>query len=143
TLGLTRGDAVAVVLPNHRAFLATWLAASESGLYFVPVNSHLAPEEAAYVVADSEAKVLVGHEDLAYLCARAADEAHLPPDRCFAVGEIDGFRSFADLIGWPPGPRPPRSPGAQMMYTSGTTGKPKGVRRRLPEGDPDVVAAEL
>ena len=67
-LGLRRGDAIAAILPNHRTFLGTWLAAIESGLYFVPVNSHLAPAEAAFVVANSEAKVLVGHEDLADLC---------------------------------------------------------------------------
>ena len=66
-LGLRPGDAVAVVLPNHRTFLGCWLAATEIGLYFVPVNSHLAPAEAAFVVANSEAKVLVGHDDLADL----------------------------------------------------------------------------
>jgi acyl-CoA synthetase (AMP-forming)/AMP-acid ligase II len=67
SLGLRRGDALAAVLPNHRTFIGSWLAATESGLYFVPVNSHLAPDEAAYVVANSEAKVVVGHEDLADL----------------------------------------------------------------------------
>jgi long-chain acyl-CoA synthetase len=139
-LGLRRGDAIAVVLPNHRTFLGCWLAAMESGLYFVPVNSHLAPAEAAYVVANCEAKVLVGHADLAELGRAAAREAGLGPDRCFAVGEIDHFRPLTDLNRWPPGPQPPRSPGAVMMYTSGTTGQPKGVRRPLPEGDPDDVA---
>ena len=140
-LGLRRGDAFAVVLPNHRTFLGSWLAATESGLYFVPVNSHLAPAEAAYVVANSEAKVLVGHEDLADLCRAAAREAGIDADHCFAVGTVEGFRPFADLNRWPPGPQPERSPGMVMMYTSGTTGQPKGVRRPLPEGNPDDVAA--
>ena len=63
----------------------------ESGLYFVPVNSHLAPAEAAYVVANCEAKVLVGHADLAELGRAAAREAGLGPDHCFAVGEIDAL----------------------------------------------------
>jgi long-chain acyl-CoA synthetase len=144
-LGLERGDAIAVVLPNHRAFLECLLAATEHGLYFVPVNSHLAPAEAAYVVANCEAKVLVGHEDLADLCRAAALEAHLATDRCFAVGAVDGFQSFSGLDAsrpdeGPPGPEPPRSPGVVMMYTSGTTGRPKGVRRPLPDGDPDDVA---
>jgi long-chain acyl-CoA synthetase len=139
-LGLRRGDAIAVVLPNHRAFLGCWLAAMESGLTFVPVNSHLAPAEAAYVVANSEAKVLVGHADLAAMCRTAGREAGLEPDRCFSVGEIDGFRPLTDLNRWPPGPQPVRRPGAVMMYTSGTTGQPKGVRRPLPEGDPDELA---
>jgi long-chain acyl-CoA synthetase len=140
-LGLRRGDACAVVLPNHRTFLGTWLAATESGLYFVPVNSHLAPAEAAYVVANSEAKVLVGHEDLAGLSRAAAVEAGIDADHRFAVGDVPGFRPFTQLNRWPDGPQPPRTPGTVMMYTSGTTGQPKGVRRPLPEGDPDEVGA--
>ncbi len=142
-LGLRRGDALAVVLPNYRAFFAAWLAATESGLYLVPVNSHLAPAEAAYVVANCEAKVLIGHEDLADLCRAAAVEAHLDAEHCFAVGKVDAFRPFADLTAWPAGAPPERSPGMVMMYTSGTTGVPKGVRRRLPEGDPNDVAADV
>jgi long-chain acyl-CoA synthetase len=140
-LGMRRGDALAVVLPNHRSFLACWLATAESGLYLVPVNSHLAPDEVAYVVSNSDAKVLVGHEDLAPLARAAADQARLDPQRRFAVGVVDGFRPFSDLATWPMGEAAPRSPGMQMMYTSGTTGQPKGVRRPLPEGDPDEVAA--
>jgi long-chain acyl-CoA synthetase len=140
-MGLRRGDAVAAILPNHRAFVGTWLAATESGLYFVPVNSHLAPAEAAYVVSNSEAKVLVGHVDLGDLCRAASADAGIGTDHRFAVGEVAGFRPFTDLNWWPPGPQPPRSSGMVMMYTSGTTGQPKGVRRPLPEGDPNEVGA--
>ena len=132
------------MLPNHRTFVGRWLAATESGLYFVPVNSHLAPAEAAYVVANSEAKVLVGHEDLADVSRAAAAEAGIDAEHRFSVGEVgavEGFRPFTDLNRWPPGPQPARSPGLVMMYTSGTTGQPKGVRRPLPDGDPDEVAA--
>ena len=68
---------------------------------------------------------------------RGAAEAGIDAEHRFAVGDVDGFRPFTDLNRWPAGPQPPRSPGLQMMYTSGTTGRPKGVRRPLPEGDPD------
>jgi len=139
-LGLRTGDAFAAIVPNHRAFLECWLAAAESGLYFVPVNSHLAPAEAAYVVADSEAQVLVAHESVADVARAAAVEAGLPPDRTFAIGAIEGFRAYDELTAWTEGPTLPRNPGMQMMYTSGTTGRPKGVRRSLAEGDPDDVA---
>jgi long-chain acyl-CoA synthetase len=143
-LGLQPGDAFAAVLPNHRAFLECWLAAAESGLYFVPVNSHLAPAEAAYVVADSEAKVLVAHEEVADVARTAAREAGLGPERRFAVGPIDGFRDHDELTAWPEDAAAlPRRPGTQMMYTSGTTGRPKGVRRPLAEGDPDDAAGTV
>jgi long-chain acyl-CoA synthetase len=140
-LGLRRGDAFAAVLPNHRTFLGSWLGATEAGLYFVPVNSHLAPAEAAFVVANSEAKVLVGHGDLGDLTRAAATAAGIDADHRFVVGELAGFRPFTDLNRWPTGPPPPRTPGTVMMYTSGTTGQPKGVRRPLPEGEPDDVGA--
>src|SRR5699024_8691560 len=70
----------------------------------------------------------------------AADEAGLPASARFAVGDIPGFRSASELGPGMGHVRPqPRTAGSPMLYTSGTTGKPKGVRRPLTGADPDEV----
>ena len=72
---------------------------------------------------------------------KAVAEIGFPKDRCFAVGKIDGFRPFAELSAGQPDTTPgDRAAGAVMNYTSGTTGRPKGVRRALPPIDPDIAA---
>ncbi len=136
-LGVHRGDAVAMVIPNHRSYFEVMLAAMETGIYLTPINSHLAAPEIEHVLSDSGAKAMFAHEQLADVCQKAADAAGFPLDRRFSIGVIAGFRPYSDM--WVEGDAPPdpRSPGAPMIYTSGTTGKPKGVRRALPEGDPD------
>jgi long-chain acyl-CoA synthetase len=143
-LGLRRGDAVAVVLPNCLEFIAVYLACTQSGLYLVPVNTHLRGPEIAYIVDNSEARVLVGHERFADACAHAAGEISFPRERRFAIGAIDSFRPFAELIADQPDTLPAdRTPGMTMNYTSGTTGRPKGVRRPLTAGEPEATATAL
>jgi long-chain acyl-CoA synthetase len=138
-LGLRRGDVVAYVLPNGVELLALVLAGMESGLYVVPVNTHLAAPEIAYIIDDSEAVLVVCHERFGDGCRDAADEVAFPADRRFAVGRVEGFRAFDDLVsGYPDAPPTERATGMVMNYTSGTTGRPKGVRRPLPEVAPDA-----
>jgi long-chain acyl-CoA synthetase len=137
--GLQRRDVVAYVLPNCAELLALVLACIESGLYVVPVNTHLTAPEIAYILENSEAAALVAHERFADVCRDAADEISFPGDRRFAVDAVEGFRRFADLVdGFPATAPPDRATGMVMNYTSGTTGRPKGVRRPLPEMDPDT-----
>jgi long-chain acyl-CoA synthetase len=141
SLGLGVGDSVAMVLPNSVEVFELYLAALQAGFYLVPINWHLVGPEIAYIVGDCEAKAFVAHERFAAECARAAEEAGLPADRCFAVGTIEGFRPYDDLKeGQPVSAPPERTTGAVMNYTSGTTGRPKGVRRRLPGVPPEDVA---
>ncbi len=142
-LGLVRSDAIACGLPNCRDFMLVELAAMYSGLYFVPVNCHLAPSEAAHVIADSESAVLVAHERFADFAVSAAEHAGLQAGRCFSVGSIPGFIEFSDLLAVRPAQPLPRIAGARMMYTSGTTGLPKGVRKALQNVDPVVQAAQI
>ena len=140
-LGLGKGDVVAAVLPNDAAIIELYLAVAQAGMYLVPVNWHLTAPEIAYIVQDSEAKVLVAHERFGDACKKAAAELNFAPERRFAVGKIDGFRPFAELsAGQPDTPPADRAAGAVMNYTSGTTGRPKGVRRPLPPIDPDIAA---
>jgi long-chain acyl-CoA synthetase len=139
-LGLERGDTVAAVMPNGLEFLELYLGATQVGLYLTPINHHLVGPEIAYIVDDSDAKVLVGHERFAAELTKAAAEIDVPADGRFAVGSIDGFRPWAELTDGQPDTAPrDRIAGAPMHYTSGTTGKPKGVKRALVDIDPDVL----
>jgi long-chain acyl-CoA synthetase len=140
--GLTAGDGIAVALPNSIEFLGLYFAAMQIGLYFTPINWHLVGPEIAYIVDDSEATIFIAHERFGDIAQTAAKEIQLGADRLFAVGEIDGFRSFNELLEGQPDTLPPdRSTGAAMQYTSGTTGRPKGVRRKLTGANPDDAAA--
>ncbi|GAA2084154.1 acyl-CoA synthetase [Actinomadura alba] len=142
-LGLVPGDGVCGLVPNGTEGLVLYLAALQAGWYYTPINWHLTGPEIAYIVADSGARAFFAHERFAAEAARGADEAGLEPERLFAFGEVAGFRPFAELVeGRPAEPPGDRTNGATMHYTSGTTGRPKGVRRRLAGLDPDD-AAEL
>ncbi|QNS07866.1 acyl-CoA synthetase [Streptomyces xanthii] len=131
--GMERGDAFAVVLPNGVEFFTAYLAAAQAGFYLVPVNHHLVGPEIAWIVADSGAKVLIAHERFAEQARAAADEAKLPPTHRYAVGgAVDTFRPYAELLdGQSEQPPADRTLGWVMNYTSGTTGRPRGIRRPL------------
>src|SRR5262245_5314617 len=139
-LGLSQGDCLTTVLPNGAPMIALYLAAAQAGWYLVPINHHLTATEIAYIVRDSGAKVLVADQRFGDACRAAADEAGVPAERRFAVGTIAGFRPFEDLSAGQSAELPAdRSAGQVMNYTSGTTGRPKGVRRPLAPFDPDIV----
>ncbi len=139
-LGLEAGDTVAVVLPNDLPMLEVYLGAVQIGLYLTPINHHLVGPEIAYIVNDSDAKVLIADERFADEVTKALTEVQIPGTNLFAVGSVDGFRSYGDLTaGQPSTPPEGRTAGSPMHYTSGTTGKPKGVKRALVDIDPDVL----
>lgn len=141
-LGLSPGDGVAVALPNSVDFLALYFAAMQSGLYFTPINWHLVGPEIAYIVDDSEAGAFVAHERFGDAAGVAAKEMALPADRLFSAGRVPGYRPLSELEeGQPDAPPAHRTAGGPMHYTSGTTGRPKGVRRSLTGASPDDVAA--
>ncbi|GAA4634539.1 fatty-acid--CoA ligase FadD4 [Actinoallomurus vinaceus] len=143
-LGLQPGDGICGLVPNGVDGLILYLAALQAGWYYTPINWHLTGPEIGYIVADSEAKAFFVHERYAAEGARGADEAGLGPRRRFAFGEVPGFRGFDELVAGQPDTLPEnRTNGATMHYTSGTTGRPKGVRRRLAGIDPDDSAELL
>ncbi|MFR9731187.1 acyl-CoA synthetase [Saccharopolyspora sp. MS10] len=139
-LGLEPGDSVVLLLPNGVELLAAYFAAVQTGLYVVTANWHLVGAEIGYVLRDSGAEAFVAHERFAAAASEAADEAELGAERRFAVGAVPGFRPLDQLGADEPAARPEvRTAGSPMLYTSGTTGRPKGVRRALTGADPDEV----
>jgi long-chain acyl-CoA synthetase len=139
-LGLEKGDVVATVLPNGAPMIELYLAATQAGLYLVPINHHLTATEIAYIVRDSGAKAFVADARFAEACRGAATEIDFPPTTRFACGDVPGFRPYAELSAGQPDTLPDdRTAGQVMNYTSGTTGRPKGVRRPLAPFDPDMV----
>ncbi|HEX4094923.1 MAG TPA: acyl-CoA synthetase [Trebonia sp.] len=138
-LGLAPGGTVAGMLPNGVEALALFFAAMQTGLYVVPVNWHLTAAEVAYILGDSEAGAFVAHERFADVAASAADQAGIAPTARFAVGPVPGFAPLGELGADGAGRPAERTAGAPMLYTSGTSGRPKGVRRALTGADPDAV----
>lgn len=140
--GLEVGDQVTTVLPNGIEQTAVSLAAYQGGFYLTTVNWHLAGPEIAYIVNDSETKAFIVHEDFAVQATRVLEESDVPAANRFSVGSIDGFRPLSEMTGAQPTSRPDDlTTGSFMFYTSGTTGRPKGVRRALPGVHPDESAA--
>lgn len=130
------GDCLVVMLPNTIELVGLYFAAIECGLYIVPINWHLTGPEVAYIIEDCDARAFVCHERFTEAATVAA--AGLAGEQKFAVGEVAGFRPLAELES--DGGRPEnRTTGAPMVYTSGTTGRPKGVKRPLTGADPDDV----
>jgi long-chain acyl-CoA synthetase len=139
-LGLETGDVVAAVLENGRPIIELYLACFQAGLYLVPINNHLAGPEIAYIVENSEAKVFVASPRFREAVEKAVPELKMPATHRFSVGPLDGFRDFAELsAGQSDAVLEDRTAGAVMNYTSGTTGRPKGVRRPLSGMDPDLI----
>ena len=141
-LGLQQGDCVATCLPNDAAMVQIYLAAAQAGWYLTPINHHLTAGEMAYILSDCEAKAFFGAGRFAAPCRDAAAQAGLPQSACYAEGEVPGFRPLAALVEGQPVTLPDQRVAGQVMnYTSGTTGRPKGVRRALAPYDPDTVCS--
>ncbi len=139
--GLERGDLVAVLLPNDAAWVETYLAVHQIGLYMTAINYHLTGPEVAYILENAEAKLFIAHERYAQAVQTAVAQLDFPMQRCFSVGAIPGFRPYEDLLAGQAESMPTeREAGQLMLYTSGTTGRPKGVRRPLPGGPPEAAA---
>lgn len=127
TKGLAAGDAVALLCSNRVEFIEVFLASMRCGLRLTPINTHLTPSEVAYIVGDCQARVLVVEAQLNAPGLCGADVHRL------VVG-CEGHQGYeAVLARESSGELEHPSAGTLMLYTSGTTGRPKGVFRREPE----------
>lgn len=130
-LGLTRGQRSAVFMHNRLEAIELQLAATLVGFIAIPVNYRSTPDELAYILADSNSKVLFVDDRLSSTAARA----HKPVDlKIIGVGEASADLAYESLTSGDHGPVPERSLEAvtSLRYTSGTTGRPKAARRDVP-----------
>ena len=143
-LGLVPGDVVAIMLENSVQWATTWWGTVRSGMYLTPINWHLAAEEVEYILENSEARVLVTGEATADVAARAsAERPNLVIVQVDAGDQPDGRAlDFETVLAAEPSPRIERElAGAPMFYSSGTTGRPKGIKAVLPGEHPSTVAS--
>ncbi|MCW0190787.1 MAG: acyl-CoA synthetase [Rhodococcus sp.] len=132
-LGLRRGDNLAVLATNNVQVFDIYWAAMRSGVYLTMVNWHLTAPEGAYIVEDCEAKVVIVDAALGELAETLSDLVPRQVTRLSFGGQLDGYDSLdqaADMESDIPLPDQPR--GADMLYSSGTTGRPKGIKPALP-----------
>ncbi|MDT3440752.1 acyl-CoA synthetase [Pseudofrankia sp. BMG5.37] len=130
--GLRPGDAVALLAENHLRFMEVVWAARRSGLYLTAINRHLSPAEAAYILNDAGAKAIVTTGALAPTAVAAVAAAPGCVHRFVVDGAADGFEPYDDAVAAQPAtPLDEQPRGGLMLYSSGTTGRPKGVRRPL------------
>ena len=134
SLGLTEGDTVAVILENSIPFAIAWWAAMRSGMYVTPINWHLTGSEVRYIVENSGAKAIITSPSTSAAAASAlsdCDGFHEIQVGAAAAGNT-GVTDFHQLVGDQPTHRIARElAGGPMFYSSGTTGRPKGVRPKL------------
>ena len=134
--GLRPGDHAAVLLENHPRYFEVYWAAMRSGLYLTPINWHLTADEAGYIIEDCGATTLVTSAALAELATELSPHLGAVTCRLAIDGPIDGFERYEDAIsGHPAEPLDDEVEGSLMFYSSGTTGRPKGILPPL-SGEP-------
>src|SRR5215471_11516920 len=117
-------------MENNRGYLEIAWAAQRSGLRYTAINSHLRPAEAQYVLDDCGAAALVSSRAAADVITRL--DLSVISTLVSAAGDLPGFERYEDLLAaTPPGPLEYEREGREMLYSSGTTGRPKGVRKQL------------
>ncbi|KUI00308.1 acyl-CoA synthetase [Mycolicibacterium acapulense] len=144
--GLVEGDTVAVLMENNEHLHVVMWAARRSGLYYAVINTHLTAAEAAYIVDNSGAKAVIGSQAMLKVCEEL--EEHLPnglPELLLIADDnLDGWQRYPECVAeHPETPIPDEIEGDLLQYSSGTTGRPKGIRRELPHVSPSQAGNML
>jgi long-chain acyl-CoA synthetase len=134
-LGVAEGDVVCIMLRNDPAFLQAQLAARRLGAYTCPVNWHFKADEAGWILRDSGARLLVAHPELLSQIYGA-----VPAGVAVVEADAPGWRSW--LAAQAPHAGPEATARYSMPYTSGTTGRPKGIRRFSPSPEQAAISAK-
>ncbi|MEO1043371.1 MAG: acyl-CoA synthetase [Pseudomonadota bacterium] len=134
--GLQPGDTIALLAENSLAFFEVCWAAQRSGLYYVCISTRLRGSEAAYILSDCGASLFIAGASLSDVAKDTAEEAGVTA--AWSIdGAIDGFTELAPHSAhFPTSPIADEMAGTDMLYSSGTTGRPKGIRPALVRGKP-------
>lgn len=138
-IGLSRGDSVALVSTNDIRMLVIYWAAVRSGLYVTAVNNHLTAEETNYILGDCGAVAVFASAEVG-AAVSAIDEVGALTHRVAWAGAIPGFDSYEEILAAASdAPLDDQPRGQDMLYSSGTTGRPKGIKVPLQEGQVDEI----
>src|SRR5262245_16219243 len=130
--GLRFGDHIAVFMENRPEFFEVCWAAQRSGLFYTCINWHFNAEETAYILDDCDAQVLVISDAFAELASELLDQMPRVTVRLMVGAAVDGYDSYVDARdGFPAEPLDEELEGTRMLYSSGTTGRPKGVKYKI------------
>jgi long-chain acyl-CoA synthetase len=140
--GLVAGDRVVTVTPNSGLYHQLRLASAQVGLYFTPISHHLTTGEVAYILRDSDARLIIAHAALLDVVGPAVADSEIPKDsRIIVGGARAGWQEMDIWVGAYPSTMPADlTAGDYLGYTSGTTGQPKAVRKPLSGRPPGLSA---
>ena len=135
SLGLSKGDKVAVLLENSIEIIEVFLATAKTGIIIVPINFRLVSSEVEYIADNSDAKAFIVHDEFtSTVNPIKASLKNIAADNYITVGQpVEGYRSYDAFIEDAPDSEPDLDVDPEdtwiLIYTSGTTGRPKGVVR--------------
>ena len=130
--GLRRGDSLALISPNDPVYFIAYWAAMRSGLYLTAINYNLTADEAAYIINDCGARAFIMHSAMPDIAGKLLDLTPNVELRLSVGGPLDGHRDLdTALAGASAEPLPEQPIGRLMLYSSGTTGRPKGIKAPL------------
>ena len=127
-LGLGTGDHIAIFMENHSRYLEITWGAQRAGLYYTAISYRLAVPEVEYIVNDCGAKVFLTSRAKSDLAAELSKRMPKVQTKLMASGTIPGFEPYEEkVVKYPATPIAGELEGQDMLYSSGTTGRPKGV----------------
>jgi len=142
-LGVKPGDKIALLMENKPEFLVICCAASRAGIFYTPISTHLKKEEIEFIINDSEAKVFFTSKAMAGMAADLLANTPNILARYMCNGVMDGYDSFEDALDkQSTQPIANEVRGFGMLYSSGTTGRPKGIKVKWEEKPYGELAPE-
>jgi len=128
SLGIQKGDHIGLMMVNCRQFLEICWAAQRAGIIYTPISTHLKRDETAYILENCGAKVFIASHELSDVAAEIIETSPAIEHFYMVDGVVPGFEAWEEAIdAHPQEPIADQANGVPMLYSSGTTGKPKGV----------------